>query len=102
MRRALYEYKISGVKTSIKFLERIMDAPDFRKGGYNTHFIEDNIAFLMDEPECAYECENLALIAAFVEYTTKLNEIEQTISPESSRHGSDWKEFGRRLAAWRL
>jgi len=102
MRRSLYEYKISGVKTSIKFLERIMDAPDFRKGGYNTHFIEDNIEFLLEEPECAFECENLALIAAFVDYTTKLHDIEQTMSPESSRHGSDWKEFGRRLAAWRL
>jgi len=102
MRRALYEYKISGVKTSIKFLERIMDAPDFRKGGYNTHFIEDNIKFLLTEPECAFECENLALIAAFVEYTSRLNEIEQTMSLASSRHGSDWKEFGRRQAAWRI
>lgn len=102
MRRSLYEYKISGVKTSIKFLERIMDAPEFRKGGYNTHFIEDNIDFLMTDPECAYECENLALIAAFVDYTSRLHDIEQTVSPASSRHGSDWKEFGRRLAAWRL
>jgi acetyl-CoA carboxylase biotin carboxylase subunit len=102
MRRALFEYKISGVKTSIKFLERIMDAPAFRKGGYNTHFIEDNFKFLMADIECVHECEDLALIAAFVEYTTQLREIEQTISPSSSRHGSDWKEFGRRLAAWRL
>ena len=102
MRRALFEYKISGVKTSIKFLEKIMDAPEFRKGGYNTHFIEDNMDFLMTDTECAYECENLALIAAFVEYTTQLREIEQTITPASTRHGSDWKEFGRRLAAWRL
>src|SRR5512133_1473559 len=31
MRRALYEYKITGVKTTIRFLERIMDTPDFRK-----------------------------------------------------------------------
>jgi acetyl-CoA carboxylase biotin carboxylase subunit len=102
MRRALYEYKISGVKTSIKFLERIMDAPAFRRGGYNTHFIEDNMKFLLGEIECTSDCENLALIAAFVEYTSQLREIEQTITPESSRHGSDWKEFGRRLAAWRL
>jgi len=90
------------VKTSIKFLEKIMDAPAFRKGGYNTHFIEDNMRYLMAETECASECENLALIAAFVEYTMQLREIEQTMSPASSRHGSDWKEFGRRLAAWRI
>jgi acetyl-CoA carboxylase biotin carboxylase subunit len=102
MRRALFEYKISGVKTSIKFLERIMDAPHFRKGGYNTHFIEDNMKFLMAETECAYDCESLALIAAFVEYTTKLNEIQQTMSPVTAHAGSEWKEFGRRLATRRL
>ena len=32
MKRALYEYKITGVKTSIPFLEKIMDTPDFVKG----------------------------------------------------------------------
>ena len=102
MRRALFEYKISGVKTSIKFLERIMDAPEFRAGGYNTHFIENNLKFLLSSTECAEDCENLALIAAFVDYTTRLREIEQTMVPESGRHGSDWKTSGRRQAAWRL
>ncbi len=42
MKRALYAYKITGVKTSIPFLERIMETPDFVKGKYNTHFIEKN------------------------------------------------------------
>ncbi len=102
MRRSLYEYKISGVKTSIKFLERIMEAPAFRKGGYNTHFIEDNIKFLMAEPECAFECEDLALIAAYVEYTTSLREIEQTMSPVSSHAGKEWKDYGRRIATRRI
>jgi len=32
MRRALYEYRITGVQTSISFLERIMNTPDFIKG----------------------------------------------------------------------
>ena len=42
MKRALYEYKITGVKTNIKFLEKIMDTKDFKDGKYNTHFIEKN------------------------------------------------------------
>lgn len=102
MRRALYEYKISGVKTSIRFLERIMDAEDFRAGRYNTHFIENNLKFLLNDIECAEECEDLALIAAFVEYIETMRQIKQTMEPQSVRHGSDWKEFGRRLAAYRL
>ncbi|HKK67371.1 MAG TPA: acetyl-CoA carboxylase biotin carboxylase subunit, partial [Bacteroidales bacterium] len=40
MERALYEYKITGVKTSIRFLENVMQHPAFRKGDYNTDFIE--------------------------------------------------------------
>jgi acetyl-CoA carboxylase biotin carboxylase subunit len=102
MRRALYEYKITGVKTSIKFLERIMETPAFKEGKYNTHFIEDNLEYLLAEKECDLDCEDLAMIATFVEYTENLNRIRQTMEPETPRHGSDWKEFGRRIAASRL
>ncbi len=42
MKRALFAYKITGIKTTIKFLERIMNTPDFINGNYNTHFIEKN------------------------------------------------------------
>lgn len=102
MRRALYEYKITGVKTSIKFLERIMESDDFKNGKYNTHFIEKNIKFLLNESACEAECEDLALIAVFAAYKMKLEEIEQTIAQGTVRHGSDWKQFGRRLAAYRI
>ncbi len=50
MKRALYEYKITGVKTSIRLLVRIMDTPDFKDGKYNTHFIEKNRDFLFTMP----------------------------------------------------
>ena len=102
MRRALYEYKITGVKTSIKFLERIMESDDFKQGKYNTHFIEKNLKFLLNESACEAECEDLALIAVFAAYKEKLEEIEQTIAKGTVHHGSDWKQFGRRLAAYRI
>jgi len=35
MKSALYNYKITGIKTSIKFLERIMNTPDFVNGKAN-------------------------------------------------------------------
>lgn len=102
MRRALYEYKITGVKTSIKFLERIMESDDFKQGKYNTHFIEKNLKFLLNESACEAACEDLALIAVFAAYKEKLEEIEQTIAKGTVHHGSDWKQFGRRLAAYRI
>ncbi|HWB58105.1 MAG TPA: acetyl-CoA carboxylase biotin carboxylase subunit [Chthoniobacteraceae bacterium] len=40
MRRALGEYLIRGVKTTIPFQEAIMRDPDFMRGNYNTGFVE--------------------------------------------------------------
>jgi len=96
MRRALYEYKITGVKTSIKFLERIMQATDFKSGNYNTHFIENNKDFLMQDPPCEDHCETVAIISAYVDYLDKSGSTPNT---KISQNGSSpWKEFGRKKA----
>jgi len=94
MRRALYEYKITGVKTSIKFLERIMDAPAFIEGKYNTHFIEDNHQRLFTTKHCGTECEDMALITAFIDYLDKLSGVRGQKITEGQ--GSRWKDFGRK------
>jgi acetyl-CoA carboxylase, biotin carboxylase subunit len=39
MRRALSEYLIRGVKTTIPFQQRIMHDPDFVRGTYHTGFV---------------------------------------------------------------
>ncbi len=41
MKRALQEFIIEGVKTTIPFHIRLMDNPDFRKGNFTTKFMED-------------------------------------------------------------
>lgn len=76
MRRALYEYKITGVKTSIKFLERIMNTPDFISGKYDTHFIEKNQERLMAEDKCD-NCDDMVLIAAYIDYLAKINKVQE-------------------------
>ncbi|HSI83151.1 MAG: acetyl-CoA carboxylase biotin carboxylase subunit [Candidatus Methylacidiphilales bacterium] len=40
MERALHEYKISGIHTTIPLGMQILRDPDFRRGQYSTHFIE--------------------------------------------------------------
>ena len=40
MKRALYEYIITGVKTNIDFHKAIMENPRFVTGDIDTHFIE--------------------------------------------------------------
>lgn len=41
MERALSEYVIEGVKTTIPFHVQLMQNPDFRKGNYTTKFLEN-------------------------------------------------------------
>ena len=40
MSRALGEYMITGVKTTIPFSQAILQDPDFRRGTYTTNFVE--------------------------------------------------------------
>ncbi|MFH1118184.1 MAG: acetyl-CoA carboxylase biotin carboxylase subunit [Bacteroidota bacterium] len=91
MRRALHEYKITGVKTSIPFLARIMQADAFKSGKYNTHFIEENSEFLFAPHECDGICEDIALIAAFLEHSSKLEKIKST-GNSSKPSVSRWKD----------
>jgi pyruvate carboxylase subunit A len=42
MRRALLEYAIAGIRTNIPYHLAILDSPDFQRGEYTTHFIEDH------------------------------------------------------------
>ena len=102
MKRALFEYKITGIKTSIKFLTRIMESPDFVAGRYNTHFIENNLASLTCEADCDEYCEDLAIITAFIDYTNKIEKLKGSIANASIRHGNDWKHFGRRITTYRI
>jgi acetyl-CoA carboxylase biotin carboxylase subunit len=94
MKRALYEYKITGVKTTIRFLKKIMETPDFYKGKYNTHFIEENRKFLMAPQKRSKTYEDVAAMAVFVDYLDKVNAFQTKVFAKSDRNG--WKECGRR------
>jgi len=41
LRRALGEMVISGVQTTIPLHEALLDDPDFQKGEYNIHWLEN-------------------------------------------------------------
>jgi acetyl-CoA carboxylase biotin carboxylase subunit len=98
MRRALYEYKISGVKTSIQFLERIMDCKDFREGKYDTHFIQNNEEFLLSDDTSKQYFEDLAIVTAFMDYQYKLKDVQPC---DCKKTNSQWKDFGRRRNVFR-
>jgi acetyl-CoA carboxylase biotin carboxylase subunit len=41
-RLALEMFVIEGVSTTIPFLQKVLDHPDFRAGDFDTHFLERN------------------------------------------------------------
>jgi acetyl-CoA carboxylase biotin carboxylase subunit len=48
MKRALDEFVIEGVKTTIPFHRQLMEHPDYVAGNYTTAFMD---SWVMDEPE---------------------------------------------------
>ena len=62
MARALAEYTVTGVKTTIPILQRIIAHPDFAAGRLSTGFMERLLA--TDRPEGAGRHRTVALIAA--------------------------------------
>lgn len=100
LKRALYAYKITGVKTSIPYLHRIMEVPAFIEGRYNTHFIEENQEYLRPKAVCTERCMDVAAITAFVHYINKLEKLQ----PEKpQKHlGNNWKDFGRKRSVLRF
>lgn len=95
MKRALREYQITGVKTSIGFLKRIMENDDFRLGVYDTHFIEKNMDLLMElKRKCTRSCKDIAAIAAFLEFQ-HIN--KQAQKEEGKKDENKWKDAGRRI-----
>lgn len=103
MLRCLFEYKIIGIKTSIPFLKRILEASDFRKGKYNTHFIQDNLDFLMSPGKVSKkETENVAIIAAYIDYLINLEESKPKANFEDSRAINKWRNFGKQKGMFRF
>ena len=97
MRRVLYEYKITGVKTNISYLRKIMDVPDFVEGRYDTGFLEKNANVLAADKTyeaSKSEAENIAIMASYMDYIVNLEENKPNTA--DNRPISRWREFGKR------
>jgi acetyl-CoA carboxylase biotin carboxylase subunit len=68
MRRALAEYEVRGIKTTIPFFQWVLDDSDFVAGRFDTGFIDQKLGARNGEPLRALDPahEDLALIAAAV------------------------------------
>jgi acetyl-CoA carboxylase biotin carboxylase subunit len=89
MRRALSEYEIVGVETTIPFFRRVLEDTDFVAGRIDTGFIDRVLAEAPRE-EPSEEAELAALVAAAL---AAWREAPRRIPVESPR--SAWRTAGR-------
>lgn len=66
MRRALQEYEISGVETTIPFCEFVMEHDAFQSGNFDTHFVQNYYTNRQKPHICDEKNEAAAVLAAFI------------------------------------
>ncbi|HEX5037019.1 MAG TPA: acetyl-CoA carboxylase biotin carboxylase subunit [bacterium] len=92
MERALKEYQIVGVKTNIAFHEAVLSHPLFRKGNYDTGFIERSMAELKRKSHEGYE--DIAALATALHQLRKKSVA--VVSGSGGSQASSWKLAGRK------
>ncbi len=94
MRRALDEYIIAGIRTTIPFHRWVMDDEDFQAGRLDTGFIERRYHPSLAKPDPL--SEDMALVAAALDYLRTTRQEAQTPAANGEPVGmSPWKLAGR-------
>jgi acetyl-CoA carboxylase biotin carboxylase subunit len=101
MRRALSEYIITGVKTTVPFHIRVMNNRHFIEGDFDTNYIDK--VFFQEEQERVPENTEVAIIVGAIEQY--LREKREALKSEDVREGGEislWKcsyrpGFGRKF-----
>ena len=92
MRRALNEYRISGIKTSIPFHQEIMDSTEFIWGTFDTGFLDRRRLVARNEPDLD-QARIAAVAAALVAHEAGRRAVN--IGGSENNAASPWKEAGR-------
>jgi acetyl-CoA carboxylase biotin carboxylase subunit len=95
--RALSEYSIEGVRTSLPFFRAVVGDPEFRRGDFDTGFIDRFLAVKNQEDSSDETVlADIAAIAAILHErtTSSVTAVGRTQTP------SRWKAWGRSAALW--
>jgi acetyl-CoA carboxylase biotin carboxylase subunit len=95
MRRALDEYVIAGIKSTIPFFVWLLAQPEFADGRFHTTFLDDTLRARNGRPfaETTPDAEEIAVIAAALH--TMLSPSGEALAPAAGPV-SRWKEAARR------
>ena len=92
MRRALGEYRILGIKTTLPFLDRVLHHPAFVAGDYDTSFVER----VFQGPDRERERPWDVAVAAAAIGAYRDRQDARLATPGEGRPGSGWRQAGWR------
>ncbi|MGE5359324.1 MAG: acetyl/propionyl/methylcrotonyl-CoA carboxylase subunit alpha [Bacteroidales bacterium] len=97
MARALGEYEVRGIKTSIPFFRWLLADPSFSEGRFDTTTLDDLLQTRAGHPflELSESCEEVALVAAALHAFDRAHRGPATGAAHTGAPRSLWKERGR-------
>ena len=99
MRRALREYLVTGIKTTVPFFRWLLDQPDFVEGRFHTTYLDEVLASRNGRPfvEPTADAEELAAIAAALETVLSVPNSAAAAAPTHANGGSasGWRAQAR-------
>lgn len=96
MKRAIDEYTITGIQTTLPFGTFVMDHPKFISGNFNTHFIQENFQPEYLDKELSIDFDVLATGAAAFFQGSNTTSNNPEIKPSQDQK-SDWYHQRRQL-----
>lgn len=99
MTRALGEYQVRGIKTTLPFHQRVMLHPDFVAGSIHTHFVETR--FTKEETTHGGRHEQIAIIAAALHAYQRAQRPAPPPAPPSSAWRASFRPGRGEELRWR-
>lgn len=86
MIRAIAEYEITGIETTLSFGNFVMQHDAFRSGNFDTQFVEKYF-----KPELLEEYDDMeAMVAAVMVAKFYQQSLQKVVSSETTQQGSNW------------
>jgi acetyl-CoA carboxylase biotin carboxylase subunit len=92
MRRALSEFQIMGVQTTIPFHQHLMESTNFMGGHFDTRFVEDKV--MMEQGGIPDKERIAAIVGALLTHERRQSAL--TIPPTNGASGTGWRKQGWR------
>lgn len=97
MRRALNEYRVGGIKTSIPFHQEMMDSTEFIWGTFDTGFLARRRVGRLNKPANDHK-KVVAVAAALIAHEEGRQAVHIGGNPQEQAAAGVWKQAGRMRA----